>query len=102
MTERTFLRGFSVRGPNAELKLADDQSAYYPEGYSGALAPGVLALALEAEALVRVAGDPTVEALIAAREKAEAAEAKRLAKKAPALGDWDGDGKPGGDVAAKA
>ena len=102
MTERTFTRGLSVLGPNAELGLGEDQSAYYPEGYRGELAPGVLAIALEAGALAPLPGDPTPADLAAAREKAAAAEAKKAAKKGKVenLADFDGDGTPGGDAAA--
>lgn len=102
MTERTFLRGLSVRGPNAELKLGEDQSAQYAEGTRCELPPGILAIALEAGALAPLPGDPTPADLVAAREKAAVAEAKKAKKgRVENLEDFDGDGKAGGDAAAK-
>lgn len=85
MTERTFLRGLSVRGPNAELGLTEDQSAYYPEGFTGELPAGILTLALQADVLAPLAGDK-------AKPKGRVEN----------LGDFDGDGAAGGDAAAKA
>lgn len=86
--ERTFLRGLSVQGPNAELGLGDDQSAYYPEGYTGELPAGVLATALAAGVLVPAVGDPVP------------AKPARKKGRVENLADFDGDGTPGGDAAA--
>lgn len=88
MTERTFLHGLSVQGPNAELGLTADQSAQYAEGFTGELPPGILEAALAAGVLVPVAGDP--------------APAKPAKKKGRVenLADFDGDGAPGGDAGA--